>query len=63
MNEYPKMLFGPEGWGNLDDNILVSNEDEESVARADGYAPLGAVQETTENPDAVPVKRGRPRKV
>lgn len=76
--EYPKALYGPRGWGDLDDCRRVFTAEEEAQARAEGYrclsedaaAPLppsGNVGATLPEPSlgvAEPVKlrRGRPRK-
>ena len=43
--EYPKALYGAKGWNDLDDMVTVRDADEEKAARANGYTPLGALDE------------------
>jgi len=38
---YPLRLYGPKGWGDLDDYVRVMDAVEEAAARARGYACLG----------------------
>jgi hypothetical protein len=46
MQQYPKVLYGRKGWEDLADFIVVSNEDEEKKARANGYAALNEARPT-----------------
>lgn len=39
-NEYPKMLFGKNGWDDLADCQLVADAEQEKAARKAGYAEL-----------------------
>jgi hypothetical protein len=50
MNEYPKMLYGS-GWDDLSDNVVVDNEEEEAMAREDGYTDLKAPEAPEEEPE------------
>ena len=43
MQEYPKMLYGPRGWGDLDDCRLVLDAAEEKAAKKKGYADLATL--------------------
>ena len=38
--EFPKSLYGPQGWDNLDDMVIVENADEEADERKIGYSML-----------------------
>ncbi len=47
--EYPKALYGPKGWGDLNDCVTVKDAEGEKIARAGGYGDLG--EETVEPVD------------
>jgi hypothetical protein len=51
-NEYPKMLYGPKGWADLNDCQMVQDADEEKRARKKGYADLGPLDETVAQVEA-----------
>lgn len=50
--EYPKMLYGPKGWADLNDCQMVQDADEEKRARKKGYADLGPLDETVAQVEA-----------
>ena len=37
--DYPKMLYRS-GWEDVSDHVVVENEEEEAMAREDGYGDL-----------------------
>lgn len=43
--EYPKMLYSPKGWDDLNDCQLVFDANEEKAARKKGYTDLGPLPE------------------
>lgn len=55
-NEYPKMLYGPKGWGDLNDCQMVQDAAEEKAARKKGYADLGALPDTIAEAAAAPAQ-------
>lgn len=55
MNEYPKMLYGKNGWNDLNDCRMVQDADEEKVARKKGYTDLGPL------PDGIEEKAAQPQ--
>jgi hypothetical protein len=54
--EYPKMLFGPAGWANTQDHVIVYSASEENATRARGYADMATV-EAKKNPDHKPAHK------
>lgn len=42
--EYPKMLYSPAGWDDLQDHVIVFNKAQEDEVRALGYDDMAAVE-------------------
>lgn len=58
MNEYPKMLYGPKGWSDLNDCQMVQDATEEKAARKKGYTDLGPLPDAATEEKAAQPQEG-----